>query len=298
MMTCLSQERANSHNNTKPSFLTHASAAGPGSVLQQITSNSRAQSTAGLGQKSIELKSKRLNKFGKLQRVVAEYQMEEADKEEMGNPQACAEYAGEIFDYIKDAEFDTIAHGGYMESIQTDISDKMRAVLVDWLIEVHLKFKLLPETLFLTVNLIDRYLEKHSISRKRLQLLGVTGMLIACKYEEIYPPIVKDFVYITENAYTKEEILAMELAVLTTVDFDVQIASGYRFFERYCKLVKLDDMQANFSRYLIELSLVNYQMLKYPPSMISASSIYLIKKMSKQAEPWPEVIQRASGLTE
>ena len=83
----------------------------------------------------------------------------------------------------------------------------MRAILVDWIIEVHLKFKLLPETLFITVSLIDRYLEQIQIKRTNLQLVGVTAMLIASKYEEIYAPEVRDFVYITDNAYTKEEIL-------------------------------------------------------------------------------------------
>lgn len=86
----------------------------------------------------------------------------------------------------------------------------MRAILVDWIIEVHLKFKLLPETLFITVSLIDRYLEQVQIKRTNLQLVGVTAMLIASKYEEIYAPEVKDFVYITDNAYTKDEILQME----------------------------------------------------------------------------------------
>ena len=97
----------------------------------------------------------------------------------------------------------------------------MRAILIDWLVEVHLKFKLVPESLYLTVNLIDRYLEKEQVNRQRLQLVGVTAMLIACKYEEIYPPIVKDFVYITDNAYSKEEILEMERKMLQTLDFDI-----------------------------------------------------------------------------
>ncbi len=97
----------------------------------------------------------------------------------------------------------------------------MRAILIDWLVEVHLKFKLVPESLYLTVNLIDRYLELEQVNRQRLQLVGVTAMLIACKYEEIYPPIVKDFVYITDNAYSKEEILEMERRMLQTLDFDI-----------------------------------------------------------------------------
>lgn len=80
----------------------------------------------------------------------------------------------------------------------------MRAILVDWIIEVHLKFRLLPETLFLTIELIDRYLAQVQIKRSNLQLVGVTAMLLASKYEEIYAPEVQDFVYITDNAYTRE----------------------------------------------------------------------------------------------
>jgi hypothetical protein len=80
----------------------------------------------------------------------------------------------------------------------------MRQILVDWLVEVHLKFKLLPETLFLTVNLIDRYTYIKQVKRNDYQLLGVTAMLIACKYEEIYAPEIRDFIYMTDKAYTKE----------------------------------------------------------------------------------------------
>lgn len=90
----------------------------------------------------------------------------------------------------------------------------MRAILLDWLIDVHIKFKLVPETLFLAANLIDRYLEKVSVSRQKLQLLGVSAMLIASKYEEIYPPEVKDFVYVTDKAYSKADILEMEGKIL------------------------------------------------------------------------------------
>ena len=86
--------------------------------------------------------------------------------------------------------------------IQTDINDKMRAILIDWLVEVHLKFKLMPETLFLTHNLIDRFLAKKVVTRKNLQLVGVTAMLLASKYEEIWAPEVRDFVYISDKAYT------------------------------------------------------------------------------------------------
>ena len=88
-------------------------------------------------------------------------------------------------------------------------------------------------------------------------------MLIACKYEEIYPPIVKDFVYITDNAYTKLEILDMEREILQTLDFNISINTSFRFLERYCKIAKVDSMIINLSRYLLELCLVNYKMNKF-----------------------------------
>jgi len=108
---------------------------------------------------------------------------------DLNKPLEFTEYATEIFDFLKDNERYNLPVPGYMRN-QTDINEKMRSILIDWLIEVHLKFKLLPETLYLTVNLIDRYLAKELIPRNKLQLVGVTSMLIASKYEEIYAPEV------------------------------------------------------------------------------------------------------------
>jgi hypothetical protein len=124
---------------------------------------------------------------------------------------------------------------GYMKS-QSDVNEKMRAILIDWLIEVHFKFKLLPETLFITINLIDRYLERKEMKRQRLQLLGVTAMWVACKYEEIYAPEIKDFVYITDNAYEQSDILKLEYELLRTLEFNVTTPSTYRFLEMYSRI--------------------------------------------------------------
>lgn len=87
----------------------------------------------------------------------------------------------------------------YFSEIQSDITENMRAALIDWLVDVHRKFKLRDETLYITVNLIDRHLSRTKVLRCHLQLVGVSAMLIACKLEEIHPPKVSDFVFITEN---------------------------------------------------------------------------------------------------
>lgn len=73
---------------------------------------------------------------------------------------------------------------------QPDINSKMRAILIDWLVEVHRKFELMPESLYLTINIVDRYLSMKVVSRRELQLVGIGSMLIACKYEEIWAPEV------------------------------------------------------------------------------------------------------------
>jgi hypothetical protein len=133
----------------------------------------------------------------------------------------------------------------------------MRSILVDWLVEVHFKFKLLPETLFIAVNLIDRYLEKEQIERKKFQLLGTTCLMVASKYEEIYGPEIKDFVYITDKAYSKEEFLDMEYKVLIALDFNVNCPRPWIFLERFAKLMKGDNILFNLARYFIEMSLID-----------------------------------------
>ena len=97
-----------------------------------------------------------------------------------------------------------------MTDEQDEINSTMRAILVNWLVGVQVKFRLQPETLYLCVNIIDRYLSKARIPRRRLQLLGVTSLFVACKYEEIYPLEAKDCVYLTNRLYNRQEVLDME----------------------------------------------------------------------------------------
>lgn len=197
-----------------------------------------------------------------------------------------------------------------MATRQTDINEKMRAILVDWLIDVHLKFKLLPETLFLTINLIDRYLEQVDVNRVKLQLVGVTAMLIACKFEEVQWPYVRDFVYITDKAYSREEIIKMEYSMLLVLDYNICAPSSFRFLERYAKVVNANMFQFNFARYCIELPLIEYRMLKYSPSTQAVSAVYLAmglafeeadgdqKEAGSSSSNWAEQLFHYSGYTE
>jgi cyclin B len=201
------------------------------------------------------------------------------------------EYSDDIYKVLKATETKYMPHPNFMK-IQTDINERMRSILIDWLVEVHLKFKLLPETLYLTASLIDRYLEKKVVLRQKLQLVGVTAMLIACKYEEIYSPEVKDFVYITDKAYQKEEILAMEIDILQALEFNITMPSSWRFLQHYAKLIGYDKgIEFYLSEYLIELGLLNCKMLKYNPSMMACGALYLTMKITKKPVAWPSCIK-------
>ena len=113
----------------------------------------------------------------------------------------------------------------------------MRAILVSWLVEVHSKYDLRPETLYITVNMVDRYCEKRRVPRAEYQLLGVTAMFIACKYEEITPPKIAEFVDISDHTYSKQAMLRQEFHILRELSYDITFPTTFRFLERFSNLV-------------------------------------------------------------
>ena len=191
------------------------------------------------------------------------------------NPQNAEEYFNEIHNYLKSIENSDLPKENYMKNVQKDITEKMRKILVDWLIDVHAKFKLVPETLFLTINIIDRYLSKKSINRKYLQLLGITSLFIASKYEDIYPPEMKEFIFMTDNAYKKEELIKLESDILDIIEFSMTYPTSLRFLEIYKKIFNLKEIDFYRCRYFIEIALLDYNSSHFSPSLIAASSIFL-----------------------
>ncbi|KAJ9519007.1 hypothetical protein QJQ45_026315 [Haematococcus lacustris] len=221
------------------------------------------------------------------------------DSEDRNNPLAETEYVNDIYSYYRRIEPKYRVSSTYMTS-QADINDKMRAILVDWLVEVHLKFKLMPETLYLTINVIDRYLEQKPVTRRNLQLVGVTAMLIACKYEEIWAPEVRDFVYISDKAYSREQILAMEKVMLSTLHFNLTLPTPYNFLARNLKAAgaHLDKQVTMLASYLSELAMIDATMLKHSYSMTAAAALYVAMRSLDKAVPYPKALARHSGYTE
>ena len=168
----------------------------------------------------------------------------------------------------------------YMKK-QKEINDQMRSILVDWIIDVHHKFGFTDETLFMTILIIDRYCSIEQISRIKYQCLGITALMIACKHEEINVPKVEDFIYITDNAYTKEEVFKMENDVLSKLNFELLFPSPIKFYEylslhfNFCKKYHM------LGKYLMETFLLDLKYIKYKPSIISCACTYIVMKFFK-----------------
>ena len=175
------------------------------------------------------------------------------------------------------------ASASYM-SKQTDINAKMRAILIDWLVEVHSKFKLVAETLYLTVSLIDRFLEREQIPRNKLQLVGVTAMFVACKYEEVFPPACSDFVFVSDKLYSREEILRMEGLILSTLGFELTSPSAFVFIRRFAKVAGIATAPRSttelLASYLLELTLQEDRMRVYLPSLLCAAAIWRTRTLT------------------
>ncbi|KAH9741094.1 Cyclin-B1-2 [Citrus sinensis] len=182
------------------------------------------------------------------------------DAPDVNDDLAVVEYVDDIYMFYKLTEEEGRVHD-YMVS-QANINAKMRTILVDWLIEVHNKFKLMPETLYLTVNILDRYLSMKTVNRRELQLVGISSMLIACKYEEIWAPQVNDFICISDYAY-------------------------------------IGSQMENLVFFLAELGISHYPtVICYCPSMLAAASVYAAHCTLNKSPLWTETLKHHTGYSE
>ena len=199
------------------------------------------------------------------------------------NSQENISYVGEYLEEIyvnlllEETQATTKPKFGYMDT-QPEINEIMRAILIDWIIDVHLRFNLRQETLFMTIWLIDTYLSFAFVHRDKLQLLGITCLLISCKSHEIYYPQNDKLIEMTDNAYSKEEMLTMENEILKKLNFFIVCPNPIDFYNILSKMFNFEKKQYYLGNYFIESALVNYQILKYSSSVIASSCTYLVMK--------------------
>lgn len=197
------------------------------------------------------------------------------DADGRDDPQACTSCVMEIYKNLRLSERRRRPNSSYMEQVQRDITAPMRSILVDWLVEVGVEYRLVPETLHLAVSYLDRYLSVRPVLRSKLQLVGITATLIASKYEEIYAPQLDEFCYITDHAYTKEELLICEKDMLHVLNFELTVPTVRTFIKRFLRAAQADHKTEFLAMYLGELSLMDYGMLHFLPSHVGAACVFL-----------------------
>jgi len=231
--------------------------------------------------------------------------VEDIDAQDHDNPQLCAVYVKDVYKYLRHMEEKLAVRPTYMtltNGAKAEISPRMRSILIDWLTQVHNRFALLQETLYLTVDILDRFLQEkiQTVGRKRLQLVGITAMWIASKYEEIYAPAISDFVYITDNAYDSAEIRKMELDILRTIDYNLGRPLALHFLRRNSKAGEVDSVQHALAKYFLEVTLQEYSFAHVKPSEVAAAALWLSLNLTGalQTLEWPNKLAYYSGFDE
>ena len=231
----------------------------------------------------VEIKADALKEETRIGAEASEEAVPDLDEEDMDDPLMAAEYVVEIFDYLNVLGEATMPNPDYMDH-QEHLEWHLRGILIDWLVEVHAKFHLLPETLFLTVNIIDRFLSTRLIDLEKLQLVGVTAMFIASKYEEVLSPHVQNFRHVADDGFTEEEILAAERYILSALNYDLSYPNPMNFLRRISKADSYDIHTRTLGKYLLEIGLLEHKFIGYHPSHVAAAAMYLARLVLERGE--------------
>ncbi|XP_014292383.1 G2/mitotic-specific cyclin-B3 [Halyomorpha halys] len=218
--------------------------------------------------------------------------VEDYDLEQMNDLGSVAMYAMDIFNYLKSRE-NHFKIDDYM-SKQTSINKSMRALLIDWMVEIQENFELNHETLYLAVKIVDLYLSKVKIQKEDLQLVGCASLFIASKYDERIPPMLDDFLYICDHLYDAKDVLSMEIKLLRNLDFQLGIPLSYRFLRRYARCAKIDMPLLTLARFILEYSLMDYSTVTYSDSKMAAAAL-LLAIIMKQGGTWTPTLEYYSG---
>lgn len=213
-----------------------------------------------------------------------------ADRRNRGVPTSCADMITEISEMYFKKERLHPRSNTYLTTKQTEVTEKMRAIVVDWLIDVAIKFRLRPETFYLAIDVMDRYLMVCTTTRAQLQLVGITSLLIAAKHEEMWAPDVRECIKITANTYTRDEILMMERAICAALAFRFTVPTVYPFLERLLQVSNADSLTRCAAYYFLEHAMMDYNMLGFLPSTVANASMYLANVLLRKVT-WGHELQ-------
>ncbi|VEU19525.1 DEKNAAC100218 [Brettanomyces naardenensis] len=207
-----------------------------------------------------------------------------------------AEYGAQIFNYMHKLEIEFAPNPRYMEDVQSELLWEHRATLMDWLVQLHSRFNLLPETLYLAVNVIDRFLSKQAISLSRFQLCGAVALFIAAKYEEINVPTVSQMIYMVGNQFSAAEFLKAERFMVEALGFEFGYPGPMSFLRRGSKADDYDSEIRTVAKYFLEITIMDPRLVASPVSWLAAGAQYTSRKMLGRGS-WTDAHVYYSGYT-
>ncbi|XP_014250569.1 G2/mitotic-specific cyclin-B2-like [Cimex lectularius] len=215
--------------------------------------------------------------------------VENIDEQDADNLFLLSSYVFDIFEYLKSIEKKYAVRPKHLSHLK--ITGHMRATLIDWLVDVQVEFNLIQETFQMAVSILDRYLQEATdVTGDNLQLVGIGCLFIACKYEETYPPEIEDFVYMSNSAFLRGEILEMECKILKCLEFNLGKPVPIIFLRRYSRTISAEPMQHSFAKYFIELALLDYKFACERPSLIAAAALHIGRRISLSDDVAPNAI--------
>ncbi|VVT56355.1 uncharacterized protein SAPINGB_P004999 [Magnusiomyces paraingens] len=204
---------------------------------------------------------------------------DDLDAEDIEDPLMVSEYVNDIFDYFYTLERKYMPDPDYMDQ-QRDLTWETRGVLMDWLVDTHAKLRLLPETLFLAFNIIDRFMTMRVVTLDKIQLVGIAALLIAAKYEEVFPPNTKYFAMLTDENFKEDEILSAERFLLQVLSYELSYPNPLNFLRRISKADNYDVRTRSFGKYFLEVACLDHRQLRYPPSRVAAAAMFLSRRIA------------------
>lgn len=236
--------------------------------------------------------------YQQLQRVITRFSRDLPDEEDEDTHDISmvAEYAPEIFNYMHELESRLTPNPKYMDQ-QDELEWSMRSTLVGWLVQVHQRFNLLPETLFLTINYMDRFLSKRKVSLSRFQLVGAVALFLAAKYEEINCPSIQEIAYMVDHAYSVDDLLKAEKFMIGILEFEMGWPGPMSFLRRTSKADDYDFETRTLAKYFLEITIMDARFVASPPSWLAAGAHFLSRRLLNKGE-WTEAHVFYSGYTE
>lgn len=202
------------------------------------------------------------------------------------DPQLCLEYKNDVLIHMMTIEQSQcyVVRENFILAKQKEITPRMRIILLDWLLSVHVRFKLLQETYQLCIDLIDRFLQVRAVARDQFQLLGVSCMHVAAKYEEIYPPTVEDYVYVTDNTYTAQQVREQEKNILKFLHYRISRPLTIQFLRQLSAEGNADIVEHNMAKFLVDLAMMDYKLASCRPSRRAAAALLLAVRILKKED--------------